>query len=68
MIFSVAAFAQDGDGDFKIKIKGFADSYHAVRCDKPNDWMSSRTRLRGELSLAKNHTELFFSANAVYNT
>lgn len=30
--------------------------------------MSSRTRLRGELSLAKNHTELFFSANAVYNT
>lgn len=68
MIFSVAAFAQDGDGDFKIKIKGFADTYHAVRCDKPNDWMSSRTRLRGELSLAKNYTEIFFSANAVYNT
>lgn len=30
--------------------------------------MSSRTRMRGELSLAKNHTELFFSANPVYNT
>lgn len=68
MTFSVAAFAQDGDGDFKVKVKGFADTYHALRCDEPNDWMSSRTRMRGELSLAKNHTELFFSANAVYNS
>lgn len=68
MTFSVAAFAQDGDGDFKVKVKGFADTYHAVRCDKPNDWMSSRTRLRGELSLQKKNTEIFFSANAVYNS
>ena len=68
MSISAAAFAQDGDGDFSVKVKGFADSYHAVRCSEPNDWMSSRTRLRGELSLAKNHTELFFSANAVYNS
>ena len=68
MIFSVAAFAQDGDGDFKVKVKGFADTYHAVRCDEPNDWMSSRTRLRGELSLQKKNTEIFFSANAVYNS
>ena len=66
MTFSVAAFAQDGDGDFKVKVKGFADTYHAVRCDEPNDWMSSRTRLRGELSLQKKNTEIFFSANAVY--
>ena len=68
MTFSVAAFAQDGDGDFKVKVKGFADTYHAVRCDEPNDWMSSRTRLRGELSLQKKNTEIFFSANAVYNS
>lgn len=68
MTFSVAAFAQDDDGDFKVKVKGFADTYHAVRCDEPNDWMSSRTRLRGELSLQKKNTEIFFSANAVYNS
>ena len=30
--------------------------------------MSSRTRLRGELSLQKKNTEIFFSANAVYNS
>lgn len=63
-----ALFAQDDGGDFKVKIKGFADSYHAVRTDEPNDWMSSRTRLRGEISVNKNHSELFFSANAVYNS
>lgn len=65
---SATVFAQDGGGDFKVKVKGFADTYHAVRCEKPNDWMSSRSRLRGEVSLEKNHSELFFSANAVYNS
>ena len=68
LIFSAAVFAQDGGGDFKVKVKGFADSYHAVRCNEPNDWMSSRSRLRGEISLEKNNSELFFSANAVYNS
>ena len=68
MLISASVFAQDGGGDFKVKVKGFADSYHAVRCNEPNDWMSSRSRLRGEISLEKNHSELFFSANAVYNS
>ena len=67
-LISAAVFAQDGGGDFKVKVKGFADSYHAVRCNEPNDWMSSRSRLRGEISLKKNNSELFFSANAVYNS
>ena len=67
-LISAAVFAQDGGGDFKVKVKGFADSYHAVRGNEPNDWMSSRSRLRGEVSLEKNHSELFFSANAVYNS
>ncbi len=61
-------YAQDDGGDFKLKVKGFADSYHAVRCEEPNDWMSSRTRIRGEITVTKNRSELFFSANAVYNS
>ena len=48
-LISAAVFAQDSGGDFKVKVKGFADSYHAVRCNEPNDWMSSRSRLRGEV-------------------
>lgn len=68
VVISAAVSAQDDDGDLKVKIKGFADTYHAVRTESPNDWMSSRTRLRGELSVSKNNSELFFSANAVYNS
>ncbi len=68
VVISAAVSAQDDDGDLKVKIKGFADTYHAVRTESPNDWMSSRTRLRGELSVSKNKSELFFSANAVYNS
>ena len=68
VVISAAVSAQDDDGDLKVKIKGFADTYHAVRTESPNDWMSSRTRLRGELSVSKNKSELFFSANTVYNS
>ncbi len=55
VVISAAVSAQDDDGDLKVKIKGFADTYHAVRTESPNDWMSSRTRLRGELSVSKNN-------------
>ena len=68
VVISAAVSAQDDDGDLKVKIKGFADTYHAVRTESPNDLMSSRTRLRGELSVSKNNSSLFFSANAVYNS
>jgi len=58
------AFGQDG---VELSVKGFLDSYHAVRTESPNDWMSSRTRLRTEATLEKDGAGLFASANLVYN-
>ena len=58
------AFGQDG---VELSVKGFADSYHAVRVESPNDWMSSRTRLRAEATLEKDGAGLFASANLIYN-
>ena len=60
------ALAQDEDS-LRIGVKGFVDTYHAVRTEQPNDWMASRTRVRGELTLEKGHTGAFVSANLVYN-
>lgn len=64
-----ATFAQgDGDGKPAIRIKGFVDTYHAIRTEKSNDWMSSRSRVRGELTLEKGNAGMFVSMNAVYNS
>lgn len=41
-----AAWGQE-KGDSSWQLKGFVDTYHAVRSEKPNDFMSSRTRVRG---------------------
>ena len=60
------ALAQDEDS-LRVGVKGFVDTYHAVRTESPNDWMSSRTRVRGEVTLEKGHTGAFVSANLVYN-
>lgn len=49
------------------QLKGFVDTYHAVRTEKPNDWMSSRTRLRGEIGKSFGGSSLFVSFNATYN-
>ena len=46
------AFAQDEDA-FDVRVKGFVDTYQAVQTDKPNKWMSSRTRARGEVTIEK---------------
>ena len=58
--------AQDEDS-LRVGVKGFVDTYHAVRTEQPNDWMSSRTRVRGEVSVEKGHAGAFVSANLVYN-
>jgi hypothetical protein len=50
-----------------FQFKGFVDTYHAVRASNPGDWMSSRTRVRGEASLEKDGAGAFVSANLVYN-
>ncbi len=43
------------------------DTYHAFRTEDPVDWMSSRTRARGEFRLKKDGGGMFVSANLVYN-
>jgi len=58
--------AQDGDS-LRCGVKGFVDTYHALRTESPNDWMSSRSRVRGEVTLEKGHAGAFVSANLVYN-
>ena len=46
LLISNCAIAQEND---KIRVKGFIDTYHAVRIEDPNDFMASRSRFRGEL-------------------
>ncbi len=63
----VLAQEESGDG-LHVGIKGFIDTYHAFRTESPNDWMASRSRVRGELTLEKDNAGMFVSANAVYNS
>lgn len=56
---------ETGEGSWKIK--GFAETYHALRIESPNDWMSSRTRFRGEVTHDMGRSSLFVSFNAVYH-
>lgn len=61
-----SALAQDEDS-LRIGVKGFVDTYHALRTDEPHDWMSSRSRVRGELTIEKGHAGAFISANLTHN-
>lgn len=65
-VFCAAAqlLAQNGH---LLSVKGFVDTYHAVRTEAPADWMSSRTRVRGEFRLEKDNAGVFLSSNLVYN-
>ncbi|MCT4638534.1 MAG: hypothetical protein N4A72_12605 [Bacteroidales bacterium] len=63
---STAVYCQDDKTIFKFN--GFADSYHALRVKKPNDFMSSRSRLRGELRVTHEKSFLFASLNATHNS
>jgi len=65
-VFFTAAWLPAQDG-LDLSVKGFVDTYHAVRTEDPVDWMSSRTRARGELRLEKDGGGVFLSANLVYN-
>ena len=56
-----------GAGESSWHPKGLVDTYHAFRSEKPNDWMSSRTRLRGEVGKNFAGSSLFVSFNATYN-
>lgn len=61
-----AAWGQE-EGDSSWQLKGFVDTYHAVRSKKPNDFMSSRTRVRGEIGKSFGSSTLFVSFNATHN-
>lgn len=61
-VVPVAVGAQDEDS-LRVDVKGFVDTYHAVRTESPNDWMSSRSRVRGEVTLEKGNAGAFVSAN-----
>ena len=60
------AIAQDEDS-LRVDVKGFVDTYHAMRLERPNDWMSSRTRVRGEVTIEKGEVGAYISANLVHN-
>lgn len=61
-----SATAQDEDS-LQVGIKGFVDTYHALRTEQPNNWMSSRSRVRGELTIEKGYAGAFVSANLIHN-
>lgn len=60
-------FEASDDNALQVQVKGFLDTYHAVRTEGCTDWMASRTRARGELKLEKGAASLFLSLNATYN-
>lgn len=49
------------------QIKGFVDTYHAIRSEKPNNFMSSRTRVRCEIGKSFGGSTFFVSFNATHN-
>ncbi|MBR6250671.1 MAG: hypothetical protein IKR17_05695 [Bacteroidales bacterium] len=53
--------------DWSVGVKGFVDTYHAMRTENPNDLMASRSRVRGELTMKHGNVGAFASANLVYN-
>ena len=54
-------------GNLQMQVKGFLDTYHAVRSEGKADLMSSRTRARGEVKIEKGAASLFLSLNATHN-
>ena len=64
---SLAATPLKAQEGLDFSVKGFVDTYHAVRTESPFDWMSSRTRVRGEFRMDKDGGGAYVSANLVYN-
>ena len=60
-------WGQEEEGSSRYEFKGFVDTYHAVRSTSPFDFMSSRTRVRGELERSFGNSKVAVSINATYN-
>ena len=59
-IFMWPFFAFSQENETKLDFSGFVDTYHAVRSKSPNDFMSSRTRFRGEIKMLKGNSYFFY--------
>lgn len=66
ILLATSVFSQTDEN--KIQFSGFVDTYHAVRTKSPNDFMSSRTRFRGELQKAFGKSSMFISFNLNQNS
>ncbi len=66
--FMWPSFAFSQENETKLDFTGFVDTYHAVRSKSPNNFMSSRSRFRGELKMLKGNSYFFTSFNAIHNS
>lgn len=66
IILTFSVYGREGD-EFSWRLRGFVDTYHALRAKKPGELMSSRTRVRGEIETSLGGSSLFVSLNASYN-
>lgn len=67
LLYAAVSTHAQTDEESIWRIKGFVDTYHAMRTDEPNNLMSSRTRVRGEIGRDFGQSSLFVSFNATYN-
>lgn len=67
LLYAAVSTHAQTDEESIWRIKGFVDTYHAMRTDEPNNLMSSRTRVRGEIGRDFGRSSLFVSLNATYN-
>jgi len=51
----------------QLDVRGFVDTYHAVRVKEPQDYLSSRTRIRMETMAESDDASIFASFNAIKN-
>ncbi|MCP4147504.1 MAG: hypothetical protein GY757_07120 [bacterium] len=52
----------------RLSITGFVDTYHSVRLKAPNDFLSSRTRMRLEMEKAVGKTRAYVTFNLTHNS
>jgi hypothetical protein len=56
-----------GQATDPLRVKGFVDTYHAVRWKNPNDFLASRSRFRAEIEKISGDSYFFVSMNAMHN-
>ncbi len=66
VLWAICSYSQNLNND--LSFTGFIDTYHAVRSSSPNDFLSSRSRFRGEIKMHKGSSYLFTSFNVVHNS